>query len=383
MKNDTVIKEKGFVGSSSKIPISQTQSNTDSMSSSNNRSSTITIIEDIIKKKYNTLILKLHLQDDKKKEHKEKIRNMSDDERDQFISELLNELKTDLFTTLDNIRQRLKSQRPTDLNDPDYEAKIKLYCELLNTVSSILEEVNKSVKEIFDEFHLFLDELWNAIYEEKNTDEIIENFKRTLDHHMKTKWENVFNTVDEIIRQETGIKQQQQQQQQLPELLEQEHEENKGIIISRSSFAELRPPFVVPKAALAHRICVCIYHENVNLLLKAIDKFVKGNVFSSLQQFTRTLVCNTANQECMFLTCPLCEIDEAVELLKSKVKYFLFHGYVKREQSKYSEQLKSEVTDEKVVIQVDLAENFGLNEQDEIQSAHWNIKTLSTFTAYV
>ncbi|CAF1376703.1 unnamed protein product, partial [Didymodactylos carnosus] len=197
--------------------------------------------------------------------------------------------------------------------------------------------------------------------------------------------------------------------------------ENKGIIISRSSFADLRPPFVVPKAALAHRICVCIYHENANLILKAIDKFVKGNVCSSLQQFTWALVCNTVNQECMFLACPLCEsnfqekvidnvvsgatrikwwqwvningraekkefegsVDKGVELLKSKVKYFLFHVYIKREQSKYFEQLKSEVTDEKVVIQVDFAENFGLKEQDEIQSAHWNTNTLSIFTAYV
>ncbi|CAF1260225.1 unnamed protein product [Didymodactylos carnosus] len=65
-------------------------------------------------------------------------------------------------------------------------------------------------------------------------------------------------------------------------------EENKGIIISRSLFSDLRPPFVVPKAALAHRICVWIYHENANLILKAIDKFVKGNVCSSLQQFTGT-----------------------------------------------------------------------------------------------
>ncbi|CAF1301997.1 unnamed protein product [Didymodactylos carnosus] len=76
-------------------------------------------------------------------------------------------------------------------------------------------------------------------------------------------------------------------------------------------------------------------------------------------------------------------VDEGIELLKSKVKYFLFHVYIKREQSKYFEQLKSEVTAEKVVIQVDLAETFGLKEQDEIQSAHWNTKTLSIFTAYV
>ncbi|CAF0897486.1 unnamed protein product [Didymodactylos carnosus] len=195
----------------SNIRTGGSQSNGDSMSLSNNRSSTRTLVQDTIKRKCNTLLLKLHLKDDKKR-HEEKIRNMSDKERDQFIGELLNELKTDLFTILDNIRQRLKSQRPTDLNDPDYEAKIKLYCDLLKIASSLLEEANKSVKEIFDEFHLFLDELWNAIYHQKNTDEIMEQFNQRLDHHMQTKWESIFKTIDEIIQEvEKGMKQEQPQ----------------------------------------------------------------------------------------------------------------------------------------------------------------------------
>ncbi|CAF1142422.1 unnamed protein product [Didymodactylos carnosus] len=133
------------------------------------------------------------------------------------------------------------------------------------------------------------------------------------------------------------------------------------------------------------------------------------------------LLCNCNNQECMFAACPLCEdfftekvennvtdgnakinwfqwvnengraekkafsgsVDEAIKLLKSKTEQFLFHVYIKREQSKYFEKLKLEVTDEKVVCQVDFAEYFGMKEQDEIQSAHWNTKTLSIFTAYV
>ncbi|CAF1582205.1 unnamed protein product, partial [Didymodactylos carnosus] len=39
-------------------------------------------------------------------------------------------------------------------------------------------------------------------------------------------------------------------------------EENKNVDLSRSAFADLRPPFVVCKAALAHRVCVCVYHAN-------------------------------------------------------------------------------------------------------------------------
>ena len=61
-------------------------------------------------------------------------------------------------------------------------------------------------------------------------------------------------------------------------------------------------------------------------------------------------------------------------LLKSKIQYFLFHVYIKREQAKYFEKLKTEVTDEKIVLKVDFAENFNVKEQDEIQLAHWNTK---------
>ncbi|CAF0859590.1 unnamed protein product [Adineta ricciae] len=198
-------------------------------------------------------------------------------------------------------------------------------------------------------------------------------------------------------------------------------EEHHTVDIGRSSFATLKPPYVVPKAALAHRNCLCLYHENICLLLKSRDKYVTSKCCSSLETFTNSLVCSTNNEECMFSSCTLCEdfftekieenmannniiinwsqwvnensraekkefsgnVDEAVLLLKSKVEYFLFHVYVKREQSKYFEKLKSEVSDEKIVMQVDFAENFNMKEQDEIQKAHWNTKALSIFTAFV
>ena len=140
-----------------------------------------------------------------------------------------------------------------------------------------------------------------------------------------------------------------------------------------------------------------------------------------MQIFTDSIVCSTNNEECMFSSCSICEdfftekivknvsngcnkitwsqwmnengyavkkefsgsVDELVSLLKTKVEYFLFHVYIKREQSKYFEKLKEEVSDEKIVLQVDFAENFNMKEQDEIQKAHWNSKPLSIFTAYV
>ena len=51
--------------------------------------------------------------------------------------------------------------------------------------------------------------------------------------------------------------------------------------------------------------------------------------------------------------------------------------------SQFFEQLKEEVSDKEIVLQVDFAENFNLKEQDEIQAAHWNTIPLSIFTAFV
>ncbi|CAF4190165.1 unnamed protein product [Rotaria socialis] len=66
-------------------------------------------------------------------------------------------------------------------------------------------------------------------------------------------------------------------------------DENKSIDLSRSSFADLRLVFVVSKSALAHRNCLCVYHENVRLLLKDVDKYVDGTHSSSLSTFTDSL----------------------------------------------------------------------------------------------
>ncbi|CAF1367234.1 unnamed protein product [Didymodactylos carnosus] len=75
-----------------------------------------------------------------------------------------------------------------------------------------------------------------------------------------------------ILKDELGVKTTGQKRvliTNLGEIYEQFKEEKK-VDVSRSSFADLRPGFVVPKVVLAHRICVCLYHENVNLLIEKI-----------------------------------------------------------------------------------------------------------------
>ncbi|CAM4848043.1 unnamed protein product [Rotaria magnacalcarata] len=196
--------------------------------------------------------------------------------------------------------------------------------------------------------------------------------------------------------------------------------ENPGISLGRTVFADVRPKYVVVKSSMAHRVCVCIYHENVNLLLNSLCKHVNGSVCSDLHSFTSALVCDESNYDCMSSNCFTCanyfdlyiksnaidkntlikwyqwkyvngyatkqeqqgSVEQCIELLSSQVKTFLLHVYIKRQQYKFFEESKVNSYDKKIVIQVDYSENFEIKQQDEIQSAHWSCKSISIFTAH-
>ncbi|CAF4340794.1 unnamed protein product [Rotaria magnacalcarata] len=189
--------------------------------------------------------------------------------------------------------------------------------------------------------------------------------------------------------------------------------------ISRSSFAEFRPTYVLPKKTLAHRICICVTHENVNLLLKALSGHVQG-LTNSLNTFLSKLVCDEKQESCMMSSCDDCInkfqllimnkitddekiikwfqwintngravkqvfsglVLQCVKQLKDKTPSHLRHIYIKRKQSQYFEDIKTNARDNTVVCQVDYAENFSMDNQDKIQSAHWGKNFVPIFTAY-
>ncbi|CAF1608935.1 unnamed protein product, partial [Didymodactylos carnosus] len=190
------------------------------------------------------------------------------------------------------------------------------------------------------------------------------------------------------------------------------------ISISKSTFQELRPRFVLYKSTLAHRICICVHHENIHLLINALSKHVTGLKAGDLSAFTSMLICDVDDEKCMSSKCIICknyfkdhitekvidknvqigwfqwsnesgrarkeefEVDDCVKVLKGKIKSYLWHVFIKHEQSNYFEYIKQNAGDKTVVIQVDYAENFTMDEQNQIQSAHWSKKQLSIFTAY-
>ena len=165
-------------------------------------------------------------------------------------------------------------------------------------------------------------------------------------------------------------------------------------------FTETRPEHILVKSSLAHRVCVCIYHENVNLILNSLSKHVNGSICSDLYSFTSGLVCDDSNYDCMSSNCFTCEkyfdlyiknnvidknvlikcyqwktingyvtkeeqqgsVEQCIELLSSKLKSFLLHIYIKRQQSKFFEESKINATNKKIIVQVDYSENFEIKQ---------------------
>ncbi len=79
-----------------------------------------------------------------------------------------------------------------------------------------------------------------------------------------------------------------------------------GVSISPSAFAKLRPKHILSKNTLAHRICVCVIHENVNLLLEVLSKEVHG-LKNNLNDFLSKLVCDENEECCMMSCCDICK----------------------------------------------------------------------------
>ena len=141
---------------------------------------------------------------------------------------------------------------------------------------------------------------------------------------------------------------------------------------------------------------------------------------NEFQSFIELIVCDQNSEDCMLGVCSKCptftalkpkesisgitwwqwnfnengrvekqeftgEIINCFQQLEKLYLYFLRHTYLKRKQSSaFKEEVESVQTDnEKVIIQVDFAENFTTQIQNAIHSSYWVSKQFTIFTACV
>ncbi|CAF3148750.1 unnamed protein product, partial [Rotaria sp. Silwood2] len=100
-------------------------------------------------------------------------------------------------------------------------------------------------------------------------------------------------------------------------------EENPQVVISCSSFKKLRPCNVLYKSATPHNLCLCIHHENISLLLQAIDEHIHGIKSIDLNSFIKLLVCDDSQELCMFSNCSQCSNNFKMKIQDQMIDPFV------------------------------------------------------------
>ena len=191
--------------------------------------------------------------------------------------------------------------------------------------------------------------------------------------------------------------------------------------LSVNSVRILRQPNILTYSHMPHRNCLCLYHENINLLIKPLSKYINNSSLCSVQSFSKVVVCNEDDENCMFRRCSICSnyfdtkirkylinpahkikwyqwtskngysekeefngtVNECLNTLEKQVEFFLIHVFIKRRQAAHFEIIKSIVDDETICLQVDYSENFKLDVQDAVHGSFYKKAAISVFTCYV
>lgn len=190
--------------------------------------------------------------------------------------------------------------------------------------------------------------------------------------------------------------------------------------VSLTLFKSLRPDVVLLKDSMPHNLCVCTYHENVNLILQGLRTV--PTIPLNHKELLNFLVCDSESEECMYGKCDACKdkvsedflcdlvrdhlednvdlyqwirtpegktekvkmsctVKETLELLSQKLKAFKVHCLIKSKQAAAFQHSYSNTREGHATVQIDFSENATVIPQDEVQSGHWGHLQVTLFTA--
>ncbi|CAF1650662.1 unnamed protein product [Adineta ricciae] len=182
--------------------------------------------------------------------------------------------------------------------------------------------------------------------------------------------------------------------------------------VSRSTFNALRPREV--KTATPHDTCMCITHENMDLLLKAWNNYYRkcadvssfsasnkinmkdlitqmkktSEIFSLITLcwiwmtnvhglYGRKSIISSIFSRCLARLTLLTEIEE-------KWSSFLLHTHINREQREYIKDLRCQSTEKTfAVAQIDFSMNYTLIRQREVQQRFFSYHQATLFTSHL
>ncbi|CAF5114774.1 unnamed protein product, partial [Rotaria sp. Silwood1] len=193
--------------------------------------------------------------------------------------------------------------------------------------------------------------------------------------------------------------------------------------ISHSKFFGLRPKWV--KINCTNQTCLCIYHENFQLLLEALNN--RNQTSWKLQQIIDSILCASPTEACYNSQCDDCGDGFASDIVKptcqgdiddngNQIRWFnwvrvlgrvnlqeisgnvstlldkideqwpiiLKHHYIKEKQKQYIHDIKKKSSNQDyVVVTCDFSENYTLIPHREVQQAHYYQQQIALFTIHI
>ena len=75
--------------------------------------------------------------------------------------------------------------------------------------------------------------------------------------------------------------------------------------VGLSKFCELRPQNIKTFDKMPHNVCVCVYHENVRLLLMVLSQYT--GLKTDFGEFVEQVTCDPNNKSCNDRSCLVCK----------------------------------------------------------------------------
>lgn len=196
-------------------------------------------------------------------------------------------------------------------------------------------------------------------------------------------------------------------------------EQNLEIMIGLSKFCELRPVNILLVSFKSQEVCCCPYCENIKFIFNSLKWSTM--IIKSLNDLVEYLTCNSKSSICMQGSCKECcivanvlnkmmnsalladerqdfsymqwkggkleiisevSVEEAAEELMTQLLKYKKHIFIYKMQYEALKKEKEEMTEGKIVLQTDFAENYAIKHQSEVMAAHWMPATGESVTIY-
>lgn len=203
-------------------------------------------------------------------------------------------------------------------------------------------------------------------------------------------------------------------------------EENIKEKVSLSMFSKLRPKnCILPGARGTHCVCVCTIHQNVKMMLDAIDlkNLTKDEEIQmeSYKDCLNSIVCANPTDDCFLNDCKECpgienfrdwlrnllvnssvqqvkyaiwvetdrstlltfqeNVDDFVDDLCHRLETLKPHSFIAKKQSEFIKKKRENLADDEVLVNFDFSENYAYVAQEAAQSFHYNNDQSTVFPA--